>query len=346
MEFDWIGIKEPLLQWYRRSHRDLAWRNTKNPYHIWISEIMLQQTRVEAVKEYYDRFLKRLPDIQALSSISEDALLKLWEGLGYYNRARNLQRAAVRIMEDYDGVFPVEYESVRSLPGIGDYTAGAVCSICYELPTPAVDGNVLRVMMRLSECYDNIDSVKTKKAAGKALMPLYETGNCGELTQALMELGAVICIPNGIPKCTECPLNKQCLAYKRQTYDKLPVRNKKKERKIEEKTVFILHEGTSYAIQKRKEKGLLANMWEFYNIEGKLGAQDAVRHISGQGLEPVLVEKEIPYTHVFSHVEWRMTAYYIECRKKAERFTWIEREEFERTYALPTAFRVFIEEES
>lgn len=345
MEYNLKNIKKPLLTWYRKQHRELKWRNTVNPYYIWISEIMLQQTRVEAVKEYYDRFLEAIPDIAALSNVPEEKLLKLWEGLGYYNRARNLQKAALRIMETYNGEFPDTYDQVLSLPGIGEYTAGAICSICYDLPTPAVDGNVLRVVMRLLDCHDNIDENRTKKKARELLLPLYETGCCGELTQSLMELGAVVCIPNGMPKCVQCPLKEQCLAFQKNTYCELPVRTVKKKRRIEEKTVFVLHDGSQYGIRKRTEKGLLANMWEFFHTEGKLSVAEALKFVSDQGFEPVLLEKEIPYTHVFSHVEWRMTAYYIACRSRQKKLVWVDRKNLEEQYALPTAFKFFLEKE-
>ncbi len=345
MNYQWLDIKKPLLQWYRKEHRDLKWRNTQNPYHIWISEIMLQQTRVEAVKGYYDRFLNEIPDVETLANISEERLLKLWEGLGYYNRARNLQKAAITIMKDYNGVFPVEYEEVLSLSGIGEYTAGAICSICYDAQTPAVDGNVLRVMTRVSECYENIDLQVTKKRARQELLALYAEGNCGELTQALMELGAIVCVPNGAPKCEQCPLRNKCIAHSKNTYMKLPVRQAKKKRKIEEMTVFILHDEEQYGIQKRARTGLLANMWEFPHTDGKLNVDAAMEYVSRQGFEPVLLEKEIPYTHIFSHVEWRMTAYYISCRNKQSNLRWVNKNEFEHRYALPTAFKTFIEKE-
>lgn len=346
MKYIWQDVKIPLLTWYQKKHRDLKWRNTKNPYFVWISEIMLQQTRVEAVKGYYDRFLKEIPDIKTLAVIPEERLLKLWEGLGYYNRARNLQKAAIRLVEEYGGTFPASYEAVLDLPGIGEYTAGAICSICFDLPTPAVDGNVLRVMSRLADSHENIDDTKTKKMAREQLVPLYETGDCGELTQAFMELGAMVCIPNGAPKCNECPLRSQCLAYERKTYQMLPVRKPKKKRRIEEKTVFILHDGQQYGIRKRDGNGLLANMWEFYQTEGALSAEQAVQYIAKQGYEPVLLEKEIPYTHIFSHVEWRMTAYYIACRRQKDELTWVDKKELNEAYALPTAFKFFLEKES
>lgn len=345
MKYKWLDIKKPLLQWYHKEHRDLKWRNTKNPYYIWISEIMLQQTRVEAVKGYYDRFLHEIPDIESLANVSEERLLKLWEGLGYYNRARNLQKAAITIMNDYNGVFPIEYDDVLSLSGIGEYTAGAICSICYNAKTPAVDGNVLRVMTRLSECYDNIDLQSTKKKARQELLSLYANGDCGELTQALMELGAMVCIPNGAPHCEQCPLQNRCKAYHNHSYDSLPVRQAKKKRKIEEMTVFILHDEEKYGIRKRSNSGLLANMWEFLHVNEKMNVEKAMQYVSEQGYEPVLLEKEIPYTHIFSHVEWRMTAYYISCQNKSDALTWVEKKELEYQYALPTAFKTFVEKE-
>jgi len=345
MKFDWLLIKQPLLIWYEKHHRDLPWRKTKDPYRVWLSEIMLQQTRVEAVKGYYERFLAELPDIEALSKVSEERLLKLWEGLGYYNRARNLKKAAVQIMEEKEGIFPTDYKEVLSLSGIGEYTAGAVCSICFDQDTPAVDGNVLRVVMRVLDCYDNIDDIRTKRQVKEWLQRLYSEGDCGNLTQALMELGAMVCVPNGMPDCGSCPLRTFCLAHKRGTYDRLPVRKEKKKRRIEEMTVFILHDGDEYAIRKRDNKGLLAGLWEFYHADWKMTRQQVMDFISEQGFSPVHIEREVPYTHIFSHVEWRMTAYYISCCNKKNNLTWIHRKEFNESYALPTAFRFFLEEE-
>lgn len=345
MELDWIMLKQPLLEWYQKQHRKLPWRETKNPYAVLLSEIMLQQTRVEAVKGYYERFLAEIPDIQALSEISEEKLLKLWEGLGYYNRARNLKNAAIRIVEEYNGKFPSEYEKVLALPGIGEYTAGAICSICFDMPVPAVDGNVLRVVMRVLDSHDNIDDIKTKRQVREGLLPLYAKGDCGSITQALMELGAIVCVPNGAPKCGECPLRGYCLARQRGTYSMLPVRAQKKKRRIQDMTVFVLHDGEEYAVHKREDKGLLAGLWEFYNAEQKMTKQEALDYISDRGFHPINIEREVPYTHIFSHVEWRMQAYYISCQGKKEDITWVHRDEFERGYALPSAFRVFLEKE-
>lgn len=345
MQSELLKIKKALLKWYQKHHRDLPWRQSNHPYKVWISEIMLQQTRVEAVKGYYARFLGEIPDVNALANVSDEKLLKLWEGLGYYNRAKNLKRAAQIIIEDFHGVFPNNYEDVISLPGIGSYTAGAICSICFDLPTPAVDGNVLRVVTRILECFDNIDELKTKRKITELLVELYQDGNCCDLTQALMELGAVVCIPNGSPKCMECPIKDECKAYKNHSFDQLPVRTPKKKRKIVEMTVFILHDEFEYAIRKRDNKGLLANMWEFYHVDRNMDKQEALDYISKEGYGPICIEKEIPYTHIFSHIEWHMKAFFIRCQNKADNLIWVSKSNLEREYALPSAFRFFIEKE-
>ncbi|MBR6760974.1 MAG: A/G-specific adenine glycosylase, partial [Oscillospiraceae bacterium] len=195
-----VQLPDALIPWYQQNARSLPWRIDREPYHVWLSEIMLQQTRVEAVKPYYIRFLKRLPTLRALSLCDEETLMKLWEGLGYYSRARNLRRAAKQIMEAADGVFPSDYESLRRLPGVGEYTAGAIASICYDLPEPAVDGNVLRVIMRLCADESDIAAPETKKNVTAALREVYPEGAAAStLTEAIMELGENICIPNGMP---------------------------------------------------------------------------------------------------------------------------------------------------
>ena len=216
---------------------------------------MLQQTRVEAVKGYYARFLSELPTIKALSDCPPDRLTKLWEGLGYYSRVRNLQKAAKAIMEEFGGEFPGTYEAVRALPGVGDYTAGAICSICFDLPTPAVDGNVLRVLSRVMEDGAPVTNQKTKTAYREALLPLYEAGPRGTLTQALMELGAMVCVPNGAPKCESCPLQELCLANAYGTWEKYPVKEAKKAKREEEKTVFYLTCDGCLAVRKRESRG-------------------------------------------------------------------------------------------
>lgn len=331
-----------LLPWFLKNARQLPWRQDKDPYHVWVSEIMLQQTRVEAVKAYYTRFMKELPTIEALAEVSEEKLLKLWEGLGYYNRARNLQKCAKQIAEQYQGVFPNTYGEILALPGIGEYTAGAICSICFEQPQPAVDGNVLRVISRMTENFTPIDQPKYKKEIADALKNVYPKGQCGAFTQSLMELGATVCVPNGTPKCEECPANAFCLAKKHGTADQLPVKTPKKPRRIEEKTVFVFNDREKIAICQRREKGLLAGLWQFPNVEGTLDLQQAIKQAEQWGVVPDGVEQIVTKSHVFTHVEWKMTCYYFTCKEQKETLVWATQEELIGKYALPTAFRIFL----
>ena len=339
-----IAMFEALIPWYEAHKRELPWRKDKEPYHVWLSEIMLQQTRVEAVKEYYRRFLTALPTIVDLAEAPEEQILKLWEGLGYYNRVRNLQKAAQMICAEYTGVFPSEYAQIRSLSGIGDYTAGAIASICFDAPTPAVDGNVLRVYSRLLADDANIDLQTTKKRITQKLQETYPRKNPGIATQALMELGATVCVPNGAPRCDVCPVAEICQARKQDTWRNLPVRSEKKKRKIVDKTVFILLTEDTVALHKRSASGLLAGMWEFPNLDVKLDKQEAVTQVTGWQAEPVDLLMQTSYTHIFSHVEWHMTAYYIRCRKTNKKWKWVTKESLDETYALPSAFRPFREQ--
>ena len=338
-------LGEKLCMWYDAGHRELPWRQDKEPYHVWLSEIMLQQTRVEAVKGYYARFLSELPTIKALSDCPPDRLTKLWEGLGYYSRVWNLQKAAKTIMEEFGGEFPGTYEAVRALPGVGDYTAGAICSICFDLPTPAVDGNVLRVLSRVMEDGAPVTNQKTKTAYRAALLPLYEAGSRGKLTQALMELGAMVCVPNGAPKCEICPLRDVCLANAHGTWEKYPVKEAKKAKREEEKTVFYLTCDGCLAVRKRESKGLLAGLWELPNVEGKLDAAQALLFAEKAGCEPAELLKSVERVHVFTHIIWRMRCYYIVCKEKSPEFVWADAERRKTDVALPTAFRMFVEEE-
>ena len=339
-----IAMFEALIPWYEAHKRELPWRQDREPYHVWLSEIMLQQTRVEAVKEYYRRFVTALPTIPDLAEAPEEQILKLWEGLGYYNRVRNLQKAAQTICADYTGVFPSEYAQIRRLSGIGDYTAGAIASICFDAPTPAVDGNVLRVYSRLLADDANIDLQTTKKRITGKLQETYPRKNPGIATQALMELGATVCVPNGAPRCDVCPVAEICQARKQDTWRNLPVRSEKKKRKIVDKTVFILLTEDTVALHKRSASGLLAGMWEFPNVDVKLDKQEAVTQVTGWQTEPVDLLMQTSYTHIFSHVEWHMTAYYIRCRKTNKKWKWVTKESLDETYELPSAFRPFREQ--
>lgn len=332
-----------LLDWYESHKRDLPWRADREPYHVWLSEIMLQQTRVEAVRGYYTRFLAALPTIEALSDADPDQLNKLWEGLGYYSRVRNLQKAAQVIMATHGGVFPTAYAAVRALPGIGDYTAGAVCSICFELPTPAVDGNVLRVCARVLEDFSPITDAKVKKELSAQLAEIYPAGRCGAFTQSLMELGATVCGPGGAPKCELCPCRDFCLARERGTAQQLPVKAAKKARRVEDKTVFLLRCGDLWAVSKRPGRGLLAGLWAFPNVEGTLDAQDALDRATTWGVRPRELLKVVEKVHIFTHVQWNLRGIYLTCDAPGGGFLWVSREKLEAEIALPTAFRQFWE---
>ena len=332
-----------LLPWYQENKRELPWRADTIPYHVWLSEIMLQQTRVEAVKGYYARFLDALPTVAHLANCGDDALHKLWEGLGYYSRVRNLKKAAQAVMERYGGEFPGEYEKVLALPGIGEYTAGAVCSICFNLKTPAVDGNVLRVISRISDDATPIDLPAYKKQVTAALAEIYPD-EAGDFTQALMELGATVCGPNRRPDCERCPCKAFCLAAKRGTAERLPVKLPKKGRRQEDMTVFICTCDGKYATQKRESLGLLADLWQFPNVPGKLEVQQAVDAAREQGLQVTQIRLSLDKTHIFTHVQWNMRGFYMEAAECTGDFRWRTAEEIEREIALPTAFRQFWEE--
>ena len=336
-------LPELLLSWYDAGHRELPWRQTRSPYHIWLSEIMLQQTRVEAVKGYYVRFLAALPTVEALAVCDDDALHKLWEGLGYYSRVRNLKKAAQVIVEQYGGVFPREYDRVLALPGIGAYTAGAICSIAFNQPTPAVDGNVLRVFSRLMEDPSPIDLPETKRRVTAALAAIYPD-RAGDFTQALMELGATLCGPNRAPECGKCPCASICLACQRGTAQTLPVKAPRKQKRQENRTVFLLSCDGSYALEKRPEKGLLAGLWQFPNLPGTLDTRQALEAVRQMGLNPRDITREISRKHIFTHIQWNLKGIYLEVAEPSGDFIWFTAEQIRTQAALPTAFRQFWEE--
>ena len=305
-------IAEILLDWYAREGRDLPWRRTRDPYRIWLSEVILQQTRVAQGTEYYLRFVGRFPDVRSLASASEDEVLKLWQGLGYYNRARNLQKAARQVAEDFGGVFPDTYEGLLTLSGVGEYTAGAIASIAFGVPVPAVDGNVLRVVARISGDGGDIARPDTKARMRAALQAVLPVDAPGDFNQALMELGATVCAPNGPPRCLECPAMAFCKGRLRGTAEDLPVKGAKKPRRVEEKTVFLLVRDGKIALRKRPGTGLLAGLWEFPNVEGALDEAAAGAAVSVWGLEPRRWESRLTAKHIFTHVEWHMTGYTLE----------------------------------
>ena len=331
-----------LLPWYREYKRDLPWRQDRQPYHIWLSEIMLQQTRVEAVKGYYNRFLQALPTIESLANADDELLHKLWEGLGYYSRVRNLKKAARVIMEQYGGVFPGEYEAVLALPGIGEYTAGAICSIAFGQKTPAVDGNVLRLAARLTDDPTPITRPAFKKQVRQQLAAVYPEA-AGEFTQALMELGATLCGPNTAPQCHACPCKAFCLGHQRGTAETLPVKEAKAPRRREEKTVFILSCDGRYALCKREDTGLLAGLWQFPNTEGKLSTEAAISAVEEIGLKPAEILQQVERKHIFTHIQWNMCGVYMETMEEGGGYCWLTSDEINAHAALPTAFRQFWE---
>ena len=316
MTYDYSDLVPYLLFWYDRNARILRWREEPRPYYVWVSEIMLQQTRVEAVKGYFDRFLAELPDIKALANAEEEKLLKLWEGLGYYNRVRNMQKAAQIVMQEYGGELPADYEAIKKLPGIGSYTAGAISSIAFGIPEPSVDGNVLRVLKRVAASFDDITKEKVKKELEEDLRQIMPKDRPGDFNQSLMELGATVCLPNGKPLCEQCPVMHLCKAFQQGVEMQIPVKPPKKQRKLEDRTVFVIKQGGNNPLEivlhKRPEKGLLSGMWELPNLEGHL-KEEEVRRLFGNSEIRRLPDGK----HIFSHVEWRLWCYEIKLAGKA-----------------------------
>lgn len=339
-------IVRPLISWYRQNKRILPWRDQKNAYYTWVSEIMLQQTRVEAVKPYFLRFIGELPDVKALAECPEEKLMKLWEGLGYYNRVRNMQSAAQVVVAEYGGVLPASYDELLALKGIGSYTAGAIASIAYDIPVPAVDGNVLRVFSRITEDRQDIMKQSVRRQVEEKLLGIMPKDAPGDFNQALMELGAVVCVPNGPARCMECPVAALCKAYHHGTVDELPVKAPKKKRTIENKTVLVIQDGECTAIRKRPQEGLLAGLYELPNVEGHLSMDEALQKVKEMNLEPLHIETLPEAKHIFSHIEWRMTGYRIRVSSLEERkessFIFTEKKQSEKQYAIPSAFRAYI----
>lgn len=315
-----------LLQWYRVCKRDLPWRRVRTPYSTLVSELMLQQTRVEAVKERFVRFMQRFPTAEALAAADEEAVLKLWEGLGYYARARNLHKAAKRIATEG---FPQTEAGVRSLPGVGEYTAGAICSIALGLPVPAVDGNVLRIITRLTADGSNVGDAATRARIAAELRAVYPP-QTDAFCEALMELGAIVCVPNGAPACGACPWNGLCRAHAAGREEAYPVRSEKPARRVVEGTVLVLRRGNAYALEKRPPGGLLAGLWQFPFFEG--AAPDLGRTIA---------EKRAK--HVFTHVEWHMTGKLVEADGRPLPYIWATAGQIAERYAIPSAFKAFAE---
>lgn len=335
-------IPSLLLKWYDANARILPWREDPSPYRVWISEIMLQQTRVEAGKPYFEHFVSELPDVKSLAEVDDDHLLKLWEGLGYYNRAKNLKKAAVQVMEQYDGVLPNTYEQLLELPGIGSYTAGAIASIAYGVPRPAVDGNVLRVISRILARKEDITKQSVKQEMEQLLQGILPHDRVGDFNQSLMELGATVCLPNGTPHCEQCPVRTVCMGHKQGIADQLPIKTPKKKRKIDKRTIFLLQYGDRIALNKREKTGLLSDMWEFPNIEGNLTLKQSEKWLSEQGISWQQIFSAGKAKHIFSHIEWHMIGYFVLVPEPFGSFTWATEAERKEQYSLPSAFRHYI----
>lgn len=343
-------ISKPLLKWYDDCRRILPWREEPTPYHVWVSEIMLQQTRVEAVKPYYKRFLEHLPDIQSLAAAPEELLLKLWEGLGYYNRVRNLQKAAIQIMEEYQGEMPGEYSKLLNLKGIGSYTAGAIASIAFGQAVPAVDGNVLRVIARYRMDDALISDAKVRQRVEQELAETMSKERPGDFNQAMMELGAMVCVPNGAPHCAECPLQEGCRAFHENCALDYPKKASKKERTIEEKTVLLIQDADRAALHKRDKKGLLAGMYEFPNLEGHLTEKQVLRFLAKNGLQALHIKQLQDSKHIFSHKEWHMIGYAVRVDELAPKtvteetqdWIFVEPVRTEKEYPIPSAFAAYV----
>ncbi|MBQ7354500.1 MAG: A/G-specific adenine glycosylase [Clostridia bacterium] len=338
-------LEAPLLNWYRQNARDLPWRHTKDPYRIWVSEIMLQQTRVEAVKPYYARFLTALPDVYALANAPEEQLLKLWEGLGYYSRVRNMQKAARTVVATYDGQFPADPAKLQKLTGIGEYTAGAIASIAFGIPAPAVDGNVMRVLARLIGDRRDIFDPALKKEYAKLIAPFVSPNDPSAYNQGLIELGATVCLPKGSALCSSCPLSSQCIAHREGTVDLIPSPKQQKPRKVDPRTILIIRSDREVLIEKRPDKGLLAGLWQLPSMDGHRSEAEVLTHAAELGLDVVRIEPLPAAKHIFTHIEWQMIGYQLTLSAISQipaGTVSASLERLEADYPLPSAFSAYL----
>jgi A/G-specific adenine glycosylase len=343
MDLEWVRISELLIRWFLKEGRDLPWRRDKSPYRVWVSEIMLQQTRVEAVKPYFSRFMEQLPEIPDLAEISQEALDKLWQGLGYYSRARNLKKCAQVLVEQYDGALPADYNALLKLPGIGSYTAGAIASFAFGIPAAAVDGNVLRVMTRLSGSSRDIAQQETKRFFEEEITAFLKTGVCdpGLFNGAIMELGAILCGPDSVPACERCPVQRFCTAYRQNLTGVLPVKSPKKPRRVEDWTVFIVTDGQRFLIEQREKKGLLAGLYQFPSLPGVCGPEQLCAQKGSCAKGP-------DAKHVFTHIEWHMTSWVLRVSEdqledlRVETRQIVTKKELLEQYAIPSAYRAYL----
>lgn len=340
------AVAEALLAWYDDSARVLPWRSEPTPYRVWISEIMLQQTQVATVLPYFERFMAELGDVQALAAVSEDELFKLWEGLGYYSRARNLHRAAQQVMEQFGGELPGTKAELLTLAGIGEYTAGAIASIAFGQREAAVDGNALRVFARLWADDGDISDAKVKKRFQTLIEPWVPVDRPGDFNQSLMELGARVCLPKAAPECGQCPIAKWCQAYQQGRTAELPVKSAKKARQLQKRTVLLLLAQGQVLLQKRPARGLLAGLWEFPSLEGWLTEEELRAWLAQQGVRPQMIWPAASARHIFTHKEWQMQGWAVVLNEPSSigGGVWASAEEVVKTYAVPSAYRAYLDQ--
>ena len=337
-------LPAPLLAWYDENRRRLPWREQVSPYRTWVSEVMLQQTRVQAVLPYFQRFMEAAPTAAALAELPEETLLRLWQGLGYYSRARNLKKAAQTIMEDFGGRFPDSYDALRTLAGVGDYTAGAILSIAFGQPVPAVDGNVLRVAARITGSRENVLDPKVRAACRELMAAVIPHDRPGDFNQALMDLGAGVCLPGGTPLCGECPARAFCAACQEGTQRLLPVREKKQAKREQQLTVFVLRQDGCVALRHRDDTGLLASLWEYPHADGVLDETAAAAWLAQRGVAVKSWEKTVSAKHEFTHLRWRMTGYILTVEGDgAPDWVWADHDRRQQL-AIPSAFQKFTRE--
>ena len=334
------ALTAPLLAWYDLNKRELPWRGVSDPYRVWVSEIMLQQTRVQAVLGYYARFMAELPDVRALAQVSDERLFKLWEGLGYYSRARNLKRAAQTLVGEYGGRFPRTREDLMRLPGVGDYTASAIAAIAFGEAEPAVDGNLLRVTARVAGIAEDVTDPRVRRKFRAMLAESIDRERPGEWDQAMMDLGATVCLPNGAPLCEKCPARPLCAAYQNGMTETLPLRTAKKPRRVEERTVFLLVRDGRIALRKRPAGGLLAGLWELPNVPGNLDTAGAAIALAQWGLTAETLAPAGAAKHIFTHVEWDMHGYLAAVQGENDEFLWADGAAL-HSAAIPSAFRYY-----
>ena len=339
-------LPDLVVSWYRENRRRLPWREEVSPYRTLLSEIMLQQTRVEAVKPYFERFLAAFPDVSSLADADDELLCKKWEGLGYYSRARNLKKCAREIVDRFGGVIPSTVPELLSLPGIGPYTAGAIAAFAYGRPVAAVDGNVLRVTARITAETGDVLSPAVKNKLTALVSSLVPADAASDFGQGLIELGALICLPNRPPKCELCPVSTLCRGYSEGIAERLPVRIKKTERKLDRRTVLVIRSGTRTLLRKRPARGLLAGLWEFPNYSGGFTEKEALDAVKALGFEPLRIRPLDPAKHLFTHIEWQMTGYLVLVAEPdfplPEGCVMPETDDLLSRYAIPSAFSAYV----